>query len=50
VNHFHVVAIAKFGVGHFAVYGAYRLNDLFKAKYNYPELPPLTAGIEIGIY
>lgn len=50
VNHYQAQAMVKLGIGHFAVYGAYRFTDAFRGSYNYPELPRATAGIEIGLY
>lgn len=42
-------AEAKFGINRFAFYGTYRLTDLFRPRYNFPELPPLVIGIELAL-
>ena len=42
--------VARFGYGHISFYGSYRLADLFKSSFNYPDLPRLVLGIELGIY
>jgi hypothetical protein len=41
---------ARFGFSHLSLYGSYRLTDLFKKSYEFPELPRLIVGLEIGIY
>lgn len=40
----------RIGYNNIAVCGSYRLADLFKASYNYPELPRLYVGIELGLH
>lgn len=47
---FQANASVRLGIGHFALYANYRLTELFKSRYNYPSMPNLTAGIEIGLY
>lgn len=44
------VASVRLGSGHFALYANYRLSEIFRARFNYPSLPALTAGIEVGLY
>jgi len=41
---------ARLGMGSFAVCFTYRASDLFFAKYNLPEPPPYTLGLEIDPY
>ncbi|MBL0103279.1 MAG: hypothetical protein IPP51_05675 [Bacteroidetes bacterium] len=39
---------AQLGRGHFSIWGAWRLTELLHSSYNYPKLPYLTVGIELG--
>jgi hypothetical protein len=41
---------ARIGFGHLVFYTTYRFTGLLKSRYNYPDLPAMTAGVEIGIY
>jgi hypothetical protein len=50
VNHFHSALIARLGYSRLSLWASYRITDFFKPAINYPELPPITAGIEIGLY
>ena len=49
-NHFSSNVNVKLGTGHFVFYGSYRITNFIKNAYNYPELPRITAGIEVGLY
>ena len=40
----------RIGFNRFIFTASYRMNDLFKPAYNFPELPRLTAGFEVGFY
>ena len=40
---------ARIGFGKMAVFGKYRLSDMFVSKYDYPELPRIVVGLEFGI-
>ncbi|MBC8173413.1 MAG: outer membrane beta-barrel protein [Chitinophagales bacterium] len=42
---FQYMGYARFGIGAIALYGSYRLTDVFKEAYNYPELPALNIGV-----
>lgn len=42
--------IVRLGFNRYVFYGAYRLSDLFEQSYNYPELPFISAGIQIGMH
>ncbi len=48
VQRWHGDVYAQIGSGHLSLWATWRLTDLFKPNYNYPDLPRLTAGIEIG--
>lgn len=50
LNHFSSCVNVKLGSGHFAIYASYRITDLIKNTYNYPDLPRMTAGLEVGLY
>src|SRR6185369_1637111 len=50
VNRFNYHVVGRIGLNKILIYAAYRLSDLFKSKYDYPELPRLTTGIEISIF
>lgn len=39
---------ARLGISWLAVFANYRLNSIFTSKYNLPDAPPLTVGIELN--
>ncbi len=39
----------RFGLGRLAFYGTYRFTDLFRPRFNFPELPRLIAGFELSL-
>ena len=41
---------SRIGFSHVSVYGSYRLTDLFKDAYKYPDLPRLVIGIELSAF
>lgn len=43
-------ALARIGFNRYVFYGYYRISDIFKSSYKYPELPRLTIGLQIGIH
>jgi len=43
-------ALARIGFNRYVFYGYYRLSDIFKSSYKYPELPRFTFGLQIGLY
>jgi len=45
---YHV--FARIGFNRYVLSGSYRLSDVFKNKYNYPELAKITVGLEIGLF
>lgn len=42
--------LARIGSNRYALTASYRLSDLFKSTSLFPELPRLTAGVEVGIF
>ena len=50
INHLDCEVFARIGRSHFALYASYRLTKLFKPSYAFPELPALTAGLELAIF
>ena len=50
VNNTDARAYARLGFSHVCIYGSYRLTDLFKKTGDYPELPKLIVGLELGLY
>ena len=49
-NSFNYSVFGRVGLNKVLFYASYRLSDLFKSKYDYPELPRLTAGVELSIF
>ncbi len=43
-------ALARIGFNRYVIYGYYRLSDIFKPSYKYPELPRLAVGLQIGLH
>ena len=41
---------ARFGYNRYVISAGYRLSDLFIKSANYPELPRLTAGVQLGLH
>jgi len=41
---------ARVGINRYTISANYRLSNFFKEKYNYPELPRLSIGLQIGFY
>ncbi len=50
VNRFTANAFARIGLSHVSAYATYRLTDLFRPAYHFPELPALSFGIELAIF
>ncbi len=50
VNRFNYSVFGRAGLNKVLFYASYRLSDLFEPGYHYPELPRLTAGIELSIF
>jgi hypothetical protein len=50
INNLNAKVYARIGFSHLSVYGSYRLTDLFKPSYNYPEMPRIIAGVELAIF
>ena len=42
--------MARLGFNRIILYGKYRMSDLFKDEYNYPELPRFEVGLMIGFH
>lgn len=49
-NAYNYGAMARIGFNRYVLYGCYRLSDIFKKSYAYPEFPRLTIGLQIGIH
>jgi hypothetical protein len=47
---FQYFALVRLGFGRYVVYGEYRLSDVFPEGSVYPELPRITAGLQIGLH
>ena len=41
--------LARIGFNKIGVYGKYRVSDLFKPSYLFPELPRITVGLELAV-
>lgn len=41
---------ARIGISRFMITATYRLSDLFKKEFLYPELPKLSVGLQMGLY
>ena len=50
VNHLNCEMFARVGRSHLSLYASYRLTNLFKSLYAFPELPVLMAGFELAIF
>lgn len=50
VNRFNYQVFGRLGLNKVLIYAAWRMSDLFKPKYEFPELPRLTVGIELSIF
>lgn len=47
---FTYMVFGRLGINQFSIYVKYRLTDLFKSSYNYPELPLIEAGLQVGLH
>lgn len=50
VNALGAKLYSRIGFGRSAFYGSYRLTELFKPSYNYPDLPRFVLGLEIAVF
>lgn len=50
VNNLDAKIYARIGFSHFSLFGSYRLTELFKTSFNYPDLPRLILGMELAIF
>jgi hypothetical protein len=50
VNRLNYGVLARIGFNKWAIYGKYRLSDLFNDKRNLAEMPPLVVGLELGLF
>jgi hypothetical protein len=50
VNNFNSKVYVRAGYSHLSVYGSYRLTDLFKSSYHFPDLPRFIIGVEIALF
>jgi hypothetical protein len=50
VNNLNSKVYARLGYSHIALYASYRITDLFKSSFNYPDLPRLVIGIELAAF
>jgi hypothetical protein len=49
-NNTNAKAYARFGFSHMAIFGSYRLAELFKSSYGYPDMPRVILGIDVSFY
>ena len=49
-NNTSVKIFARLGLGHFSIYGSYRLTYQFVTSSIYPELPRFILGMELGMF
>lgn len=49
-NPFNYGVQARLGFNRYVFYGSYRLSELFKSEFIYPELPRLIIGLQIGLH
>jgi hypothetical protein len=42
--------LARIGFNRYVFYGSYRLSNMFKSSANFPELPRITVGLQIGFH
>jgi hypothetical protein len=49
-NGFNAKAFARLGFSHFSLFASYRILDIFKSSYNYPDLPRVAAGIDLAVF
>src|SRR5205085_8212921 len=49
-NDFSAKIYSRVGFSHFALYGSYRITDLFKTSSDFPDLPRMLFGFEFGLY
>lgn len=49
-NVFNYGAMARLGFNRWMIFVSWRFSDLFKSSKNLPELPRLTAGVQVGFY
>ncbi len=47
---FYYSAFARLGYDRLTISCSYRFSHLFKTAYNYPDLPPITLSMQIGLY
>lgn len=50
VENFQYGVNARLGLNKFAFTASYRLSDIFKSSYNFPEFPRLNIGFQIGLF
>jgi hypothetical protein len=50
INNLNYGLGARIGRNRFSLYGKYRLSNLFKPDYNFPELPRLIVGLQMGLH
>lgn len=50
VNRFNYHVFGRVGLNKIVFYAGYRISDLFKSGYGYPELPRLITGIQLSIF
>ena len=49
-NHTNYGVLARIGFNRYVIFANYRLSDIFKKSYSYPELPRVTVGLQIGFH
>ena len=48
IEKYSTIVTARIGINKFIIYGNYRISDLIASNFTTPELPPLTAGVQIA--
>lgn len=48
IEKFSTIITARIGINKFCIYGNYRFSDIIVDGYTSPELPPLTAGVQVA--
>lgn len=50
VNNANAKVYARIGYSHLSLFASYRLLEIFKPSYGYPDLPRIVAGIDLAIF
>jgi hypothetical protein len=47
---FNYGVTARLGFNRYVIFGKYRLSNMFKPEFEFPEMPRITAGLQIGLH